>query len=234
MRRRIFGQDLAAWPQLVRTCGPCNVGSLPRMRTGRVGRVSRSGIDRASRRRFGGRDDISRRIKNVESRAGYTQPERQVLSSIWKGNELEVLTTSQKLAHRIAREVAKAFGGKPAFRGMTKTELCWRGSRSPPTDAAGQANERQGIHRSCCAKGGNGFGGRRCDYLRRLPGAARKNHSERSVRCGQPTAGGPAAPDLPLVNAVTGIVFLLPESLLLSLNLPASVGFDMRLRYRRR
>ena len=27
----------------------------------------------------------------------------------------EVLTTSQKLAHRIAREVAKAFGGKPRF-----------------------------------------------------------------------------------------------------------------------
>ena len=58
-------------------------------------------------------DDVARRIKNVESRAGYTQPERKVLSSTWNGNELEVLTTSQKLAHRIAREVAKAFGGKP-------------------------------------------------------------------------------------------------------------------------
>jgi len=60
-------------------------------------------------------DAISHRIKNVESRAGYTQPERQVLSSIWNGNQLEVLTTSQKLAHRIAREIAKAFGGKPRF-----------------------------------------------------------------------------------------------------------------------
>lgn len=60
-------------------------------------------------------DEISRRIKNVENRAEYTQPERQVLSSIWNGNQLEVLTTSQKLAHRIAREVAKAFGGKPRF-----------------------------------------------------------------------------------------------------------------------
>ncbi len=60
-------------------------------------------------------DEISRRISNVESRAGYTQPERKVLSSTWSGNELEVLTTSQKLAHRIAREVAKAFGGKPRF-----------------------------------------------------------------------------------------------------------------------
>jgi hypothetical protein len=60
-------------------------------------------------------DDISRRVSNVEKRAEYTQPERQVLSSLWKGNVLEVLTTSQKLAHRIAREVAKAFGGKPRF-----------------------------------------------------------------------------------------------------------------------
>jgi hypothetical protein len=59
--------------------------------------------------------DISRRIKNVGTRAGYTQPERQVLSSTWTGNQLEVLTTSQKLAHRIAREVSKAFGGKPRF-----------------------------------------------------------------------------------------------------------------------
>jgi hypothetical protein len=60
-------------------------------------------------------DDVSRRIKNVENRAGFTQPERKILSSIWNGNELEVLTTSQKLAHRIARELAKAFGGKPRF-----------------------------------------------------------------------------------------------------------------------
>ncbi len=60
-------------------------------------------------------DDISSRVKNVENRAGYTQPERRIVSSIWNGNQLEVLTTSQKLAHRIAREVAKAFGGKPRF-----------------------------------------------------------------------------------------------------------------------
>ena len=59
---------------------------------------------------------ISSRVKNVEGRAGYTQPERRIVSSIWNGNQLEVLTTSQKLAHRIANEVAKAFGGKPTFR----------------------------------------------------------------------------------------------------------------------
>lgn len=59
--------------------------------------------------------DISDRIKNVEKRARYYQPEHQVVSSAWDGNQLEVLTTSQKLAHRIVHELAKAFGGKPRF-----------------------------------------------------------------------------------------------------------------------
>jgi hypothetical protein len=61
------------------------------------------------------RHEISARIKNVESRAKSNQPERQVISSTWEGEQLEVLTTSQKLAHRIAHELAKAFGGKPRF-----------------------------------------------------------------------------------------------------------------------
>jgi hypothetical protein len=65
--------------------------------------------DRASR------DAISARIANVERRAQITQPERQVVESNWNGKTLEVLTTSQKLAHRIAREVEKAFSGKAHF-----------------------------------------------------------------------------------------------------------------------
>lgn len=60
-------------------------------------------------------EDISSRVKNVETRASHTQPERRIVSTTWNGRQLEVLTTSQKLAHRIAREVAKAFGGKPRF-----------------------------------------------------------------------------------------------------------------------
>ena len=60
-------------------------------------------------------EDINRRIKNVATRAKSTQPERQVVSAQWDGNQLEVLTTSQKLAHRIVHELAKAFGGKPRF-----------------------------------------------------------------------------------------------------------------------
>jgi NMD protein affecting ribosome stability and mRNA decay len=57
------------------------------------------------------RDTISARITNVERRALITQPERRIVSANWNGKTLEVLTTSQKLAHRIAREVEKVFGG---------------------------------------------------------------------------------------------------------------------------
>ncbi len=61
-------------------------------------------------------DAIRRRIGNVERRAGFTQPERRVVSSEWDGKTLEVLTTSQKLAHRICHELEKAFGGRAKYR----------------------------------------------------------------------------------------------------------------------
>jgi hypothetical protein len=60
-------------------------------------------------------DAIRGRIKNVEARAEFTQPEHQLVGSEWNGSTLEVLTTSQKLAHRIARELEKAFGGKVKY-----------------------------------------------------------------------------------------------------------------------
>lgn len=60
-------------------------------------------------------DAIRSRIANVERRAEFTQPERRILSSKWDGETLEVLTTSQKLAHRIARELQKAFGGRARY-----------------------------------------------------------------------------------------------------------------------
>ncbi len=61
------------------------------------------------------REAISARIANVERRALITQPERRIVATDWDGKTLEVLTTSQKLAHRIAREVEKAFGGHAHF-----------------------------------------------------------------------------------------------------------------------
>jgi hypothetical protein len=60
-------------------------------------------------------DAIRARIANVERRAEFTQPERRIIASRWDGSTLEVLTTSQKLAHRIARELQKAFGGRARY-----------------------------------------------------------------------------------------------------------------------
>ncbi len=61
-------------------------------------------------------DAIRARIANVERRAAFTQPQRRIVSSKWDGATLEVLTTSQKLAHRIARELEKAFGGRAHYK----------------------------------------------------------------------------------------------------------------------
>jgi hypothetical protein len=61
------------------------------------------------------REAIAARIANVEKRASATQPERRIVSQEQTGSTLEVLTTSQKLAHRIGRELEKAFGGRARF-----------------------------------------------------------------------------------------------------------------------
>ena len=59
--------------------------------------------------------DIRRRIANVATRGVRTQPQHRVSSIDRDGGGLEVLTTSQKLGHRIARELAKAFGGRVTY-----------------------------------------------------------------------------------------------------------------------
>jgi NMD protein affecting ribosome stability and mRNA decay len=62
---------------------------------------------------------VRRRIENVADRAMVTQPERRIVSvdtvDSRSGKTLEVLTTSQKLAHRIAHEVKKLFGGRTGY-----------------------------------------------------------------------------------------------------------------------
>jgi len=58
---------------------------------------------------------IRQRILNVAERAGFTQSQRRVISINREGADLEVLTTSQKLAHRIVRELQKAFRGKASY-----------------------------------------------------------------------------------------------------------------------
>lgn len=59
---------------------------------------------------------ITRRIRNIEARALITQPERRLVSLDRAGDVLEVLTTSQKLAHRIVRELKKLFRGRTAYQ----------------------------------------------------------------------------------------------------------------------
>ena len=60
-------------------------------------------------------EPIRRRIANVGARAQRTQPERKIISTELAGERLEILTTSQKLAHRITHELRKAFGGKATY-----------------------------------------------------------------------------------------------------------------------
>ncbi len=58
---------------------------------------------------------IRRRIDNVAGRAAFTQPQRRLVSVTSEAGEIEVLTTSQKLAHRIVHELTKAFRGKASY-----------------------------------------------------------------------------------------------------------------------
>ncbi len=62
-------------------------------------------------------DLIRRRIRNIEGRAMDKQPERRVVSvtPVEIEGALEVLTTSQKLAHRIVHELTKLLGGRATY-----------------------------------------------------------------------------------------------------------------------
>jgi hypothetical protein len=59
--------------------------------------------------------EIRRRILNVAARAQRTQPERRLVGLEMRGPIREVLTTSQKLAHRLGHELRKAFGGTVSY-----------------------------------------------------------------------------------------------------------------------
>ena len=79
--------------------------------------------------------EIRRRIWNVERRARYTQPQRRTVLIGRSSTGLEVLTTSQKLAHRIARELEKAFGGRSHYV-WTDREGALDSKWDPPTTIA--------------------------------------------------------------------------------------------------
>ena len=76
--------------------------------------------------------DLLRRIRNVADRAAFTQPERRLIRTTTHGPTIEVLTTSQKLAHRIAREMQKAFRGAVSYHwsdGDGRLLAVWRRDR---------------------------------------------------------------------------------------------------------
>jgi hypothetical protein len=58
---------------------------------------------------------IRRRIANVAVRAAFAQPERRISSIERRGDVVEILTTSQKLAHRIVHELKKVFRGRSKY-----------------------------------------------------------------------------------------------------------------------
>jgi len=60
-------------------------------------------------------DAVRKRIRNVASRERFTQPQRRIVSVERSGPFLEVVATSQKLAHRIAHELCKAFRGRATY-----------------------------------------------------------------------------------------------------------------------
>jgi hypothetical protein len=58
---------------------------------------------------------VRARIANVAARANAQQPLRRVVEVSRTPGGLEVLTTSQKLAHRIVHELKKAFRGRASY-----------------------------------------------------------------------------------------------------------------------
>ena len=77
---------------------------------------------------------LQRRIANVCQRAAFTQPERRLLQVRRVPEGLEVLTTSQELAHRVAKEVEKAFGGSVDYDWSDREgRLLARWHPAPPT-----------------------------------------------------------------------------------------------------
>lgn len=60
-------------------------------------------------------EELCRRIRNVSIRARSNQPERRLVSVMRDEGGLEVLATSQRLAHRVARELVKTHAGKATY-----------------------------------------------------------------------------------------------------------------------
>lgn len=103
-RRRRLGLARLAAPRT--TCPACRQV----VRGDFLGQVALQGPFSDAERR-----EILRRVRHVAERAGFTQPERRLVATRQDAEGITLTTTSQKLAHRIAREVAKAFRGRARY-----------------------------------------------------------------------------------------------------------------------
>jgi NMD protein affecting ribosome stability and mRNA decay len=87
--------------------------------------------------------EVRRRIWNVEERARHSQPERRTVRIDPIRSGLEILTTSQKLAHRIARELEKAYGGRARYT-WTDREGVLDATWQPPPPPPRQGPQKRG------------------------------------------------------------------------------------------
>ncbi len=78
------------------------------------------------------RDMMRRRIDNVAARAEHTQPEHRIVSFETIDKGLELLTTSQQLAHRVVHELKKAFGGRATYRWSDSDNSLYATWNPPP------------------------------------------------------------------------------------------------------
>jgi hypothetical protein len=110
-RRRVWRRgERVSHAELARACWVVCPACEQASREEYFGRVLIRGAYAAAREAV-----IRRRIENVATRAGFTQPEQRIVSVERRGPVLEVLTTSQQLAHRIVHELKKLFRGRASY-----------------------------------------------------------------------------------------------------------------------
>jgi len=99
---------------------------------------------------------IGQRIANTAGLAALTQPLRRLVSVERVGKGIEVLTTSQKLAHRIVHELKKTFRGRASYAWSDDGSLfaVWERDDVPRTDTRGRASEKSGPVRRIRASAG--------------------------------------------------------------------------------
>lgn len=79
--------------------------------------------------------DLRKRIDNVTERSTFTQPERRLVDLETHDGVMEVLTTSQQLAHRIVREITKAFKGRARYQWSDDGSLYATWARDEATES---------------------------------------------------------------------------------------------------